>query len=115
MAQIKNINTAPIVDPAGTYLIATKDGYPVRVNGNCISQNITSELIDAKISAVSINNNENIKKLESEIKELKNIIEQLKAEIKSNQKEPIIETPSEIVEEVAAEESAKTKTKKSKK
>ena len=114
MAQIKNINTAPIVDPAGTYLIATKDGYPVRVNGNCISQNITSEIVDAKISAVSVSNNENIKKLESEIKELKNIIEQLKDEIKSIQKESIIEPSTEVVEE-ATEEAAKAKTKKSKK
>jgi hypothetical protein len=115
MAQIKNINTAPIVDPAGTYLIATKDGHPVRVNGNCISQNITSEIVDAKISEVSVSNNENIKKLESEIKELKNIIEQLKVEIKSSQKELVIEPSTEIVEEATTEEAAKAKTKKSKK
>lgn len=107
MAQIMNINAAPVVSPEGAYLVALKDGRISRIKGDTISQAETKEYINQKIEEINNSYKEIIAKLENDIIELKAVINGMYAAAQTE------EVSVEITEETDV--STKTKSKKSKK
>ena len=54
MAQIMNINAAPIVSPDGAYLVALKDGRISRIDGKALSQDTEVKIyVDQKIEEIT--------------------------------------------------------------
>ena len=110
MAQIKNINDAPIVSPDGAYLIALKGRQLSRIDGKALSQD--TEVIahvDAKIKEVIESYKKEIARLNDEIIEIKSAINGI---ILAAQNNTAITSEAEETEEDGA---LKTKSKKTKK
>jgi hypothetical protein len=109
MAQIMNINAAPIVSPDGAYLVALKDGRISRIDGKVLSQDTEVKIyVDQKIEEITTEYFKTIATLEAKIAELKTIIDGLSV---APQEEA---TPVEATVE-SVEEAPKAKPKKSKK
>jgi hypothetical protein len=109
MAQIMNINAAPIVSPDGAYLVALKDGRISRIDGKVLSQDTEVKIyVDQKIEEITTEYFKNITTLEAKIAELKTIIDGLSTVLQEEA------TPVEATVE-NVEEAPKAKTKKSKK
>lgn len=109
MAQIMNINAAPIVSPDGAYLVALKNGRISRIDGKVLSQDTEVKIyVDQKIEEITTEYFKNITTLEAKIAELKTIIDGLSAVLQEEA------TPVEATVE-SVEEAPKAKTKKSKK
>ena len=109
MAQIMNINAAPIVSPDDAYLVALKDGRISRIDGKALSQDTEVKIyIDQKIEEITTEYFKNITTLEAKIAELKTIIDGLSTVLQEEA------TPVEATVE-NVEEAPKAKTKKSKK
>ena len=108
MAQIMNINAAPIVSPDGSYLVALKDGRISRIDGKALSQDTEVKIyVDQKIEEITTEYFKTIATLEAKIAELKTIIDGLSA---APQEETLLVEAAE-----GAEEAPKAKAKKSKK
>ena len=82
MAQIKNINTAPIVAPDKTFIIALKDGHISRIDSASLLNNTSIEeskkYTDATISNAVDANNKKIDTLERKVNDLEKKINELK-------------------------------------
>lgn len=121
MAQIMNINTAPVVSPDGAYLVALKEGRISRIDGKILSQDseVTS-YVDTKAEEITKSYKAEIDKLNKEIDKLNKEIVEIKGIINgmvlAAQTAPTSTASEENdVVEQADEESSKAKSKKSKK
>lgn len=111
MAQIKNINDAPIINPDGSFLVALKNGQLSRIDGRILSQDSeVTAYVDAKVEEVVKSYKEEIANLNKEITEIKAIINGMAL---SAQNTPVAEVETE--EDGVETETTKTKSKKSKK
>jgi peptidoglycan hydrolase CwlO-like protein len=82
MAQIKNINTTPIVAPDKTFIIALKDGHISRIDSASLINNTAIEE-SKKYTDITINNtidanNKKIDTLEKKVNDLEKKINELK-------------------------------------
>lgn len=112
MAQIMNINAAPIVSPDGAYLVALKNGRISRIDGKALSQDTeVKNYVDQEVKKLTAEYTKAIVKLEAEITEIKSVINSMFTAVQNGSAviEPANETEGE------AEEAPKAKTKKSKK
>jgi VIT1/CCC1 family predicted Fe2+/Mn2+ transporter len=110
MAQIKNINDAPIINPDGSFLVALKNGQLSRIDGRILSQDSeVTAYVDAKVEEVTKSYKEEIANLNKEIIEIKAIINGMALAAQNTAAE--VETEEDEVEA----EAPKTKSKKSKK
>lgn len=111
MAQIKNINDAPIINPDGSFLLALKNGQLSRIDGKILSQDSeVKAYVDAKVEEVIKPYKEEIANLTKEIIEIKAIINGMAL---AAQNTPVAEVETE--EDEIEAETPKTKSKKSKK
>lgn len=121
MAQIMNINTAPVVSPDGAYLVALKEGRISRIDGKILSQDseVTS-YVDTKAEEITKSYTAEIDKLNKEIDKLNKEIVEIKGIINGmvlaaqTAPTPSASEENDVVEQ-ANEESSKAKSKKSKK
>lgn len=83
MAQIKNINTAPIVNPNNVYILALKDGHLSRVDANLLMTNESweqaKEHANTVINAAAETQNKKAENLEKKINDLEKKVNELKA------------------------------------
>lgn len=112
MAQIMNINAAPIVSPDGAYLVALKDGRISRIDGKALSQDTEVKVyVDQQVEKLTAEYTKTIAKLEAEITEIKSAINSLFTVVQNNS--AAIEPANEA--EGETEETTKAKAKKAKK
>ena len=110
MAQIMNINAAPIVSPDGAYLVALKDGRISRIDGKALSQDTEVKVyVDQQVEKLTAEYTKTIAKLEAEITEIKSVINSMFSAV---QKGSAVIEPAD---EAEVEEAPKAKGKKSKK
>ena len=113
MAQIMNINAAPIVSPDGTYLVALKEGRFCRIKGTDMTQDSeVKDYVDAACQSTAKNCLDAYEELKIEIKTLKAKIAELESNLTSTSEEP---ASVETAEETPVAEAPKAKSKKSKK
>lgn len=110
MAQIMNINAAPIVSPDGAYLVALKDGRISRIDGKALSQDTEVKVyVDQQVEKLTAEYTKTIAKLEAEITEIKSVINSMFTAVQNGS--AVIEP----ADETEVEEAPKAKSKKSKK
>ncbi len=110
MAQIMNINAAPIVSPDGAYLVALKDGRISRIDGKTLSQDTEVKVyVDQQVEKLTAEYTKTIAKLEAEITEIKSVINSMFSAVQNGS--AVIEP----ADEAEVEEAPKAKGKKSKK
>lgn len=110
MAQIMNINAAPIVSPDGAYLVALKDGRISRIDGKALSQDTeVKSYVDQQVEKLTAEYTQTIAKLEAEITEIKSVINSMFSAVQNGS--AVIEP----ADETGVEEAPKAKGKKSKK
>ena len=110
MAQIMNINAAPIVSPDGAYLVALKDGRISRIDGKALSQDTEVKVyVDQQVEKLTAEYTKTIAKLEAEITEIKSVINSMFSAVQNGS--AVIEP----ADEAEVEEAPKAKGKKSKK